>query len=149
MKNSFAFHIQSLLERKEGKVTGPMSPLLFAKEMAGQMEMKYNRLSRVWFDDEQIFQQVEDGGLTGYDSLILACAYKHDLLLSLWVDQGVGGLPVALCYQSDREVLLTPIYQNSDFARKLTVEEIRQLFDHVFDHPELLAIKGQQQDFSE
>jgi hypothetical protein len=149
MKHSLAFSIQSLLEIKNGKVTGPLSPFLFAKETARQMEMKFNRLARVWFDDEQIFQQFEDGGLTGYDSLILACAYKHDLLLSLWVDQGVGGLPVALCYQSDPEVLLTPIYQDSDFARKPTAEEIRQLFDHIFDHPELLAVKGQQQDFSE
>jgi hypothetical protein len=140
MKHSFAFHIQSLLERKDGKVTGPLSPFLFAKETARQMDMKFNRLARVWFDDEQILQQIEDDGLTGYDCLILGCQYKDDLLLSLWVDQGVGGLPVALSYQSDREILLTPIYEKSDFARKLTAEEIRQLFDYVFNHPECLSV---------
>jgi hypothetical protein len=140
MKHSFAFHIQSLLERKDEKVTGPLSPFLFAKETARQMDMKFNRLARVWFDDEQILQQIEDDGLTGYDYLILGCQYKDDLLLSLWVDQGVGGLPVALSYQSDREILLTPIYEKSDFARKLTAEEIHQLFDYVFTHPECLAV---------
>jgi len=140
MNNSFSFTIQSLLERKDGKVTVPLSPFLFAKETAQQMDMKFNRLARVWFDDEQILQQVEEDGLTGYDCLILGCQYKDDLLLSLWVDQGVGGLPVALSYQSDREVLLTPIYEKSNFARKLTTEEIHQLFDYVFTHPESLAV---------
>jgi len=37
---------------------------------------------------------------------------------------------------------LTPIYEKNAFARKLTVAEIRQLFEHVFAHPECLAIKG-------
>jgi hypothetical protein len=83
MIDSFSFTIQSLLERKAGKVTGPMSPVLFAKEMASQMETKYNRLARVWFDDEHIFQEFEDSGLTGYDSLLLGCQYKNDLQLSL------------------------------------------------------------------
>jgi hypothetical protein len=142
MQDSFIFSIQSLLKIKNEKVTGPMSPLLFAKEIARQMEMKYNRLARVWFEDEQILQELEEDGLTGYDTLLLACVYKKDLLLSLWVDRGVGGLPVALSYQSDREILLTPIYEKSEFARKLTVAEIRQLFDYVFTHPECLAIQG-------
>ena len=140
MKDSFSFTIQSLLERKEGKVTCPMSPVLFAKEMASQMKTKYNRLARVWFDDEQTLQQVEEDGLTSYDTLILACVYKKDLLLSLWIDRGAGGLPVAMGYQSDGDVLLTPIYEESAFARKLTAEEIHQLFDYVFTHPECLAV---------
>jgi hypothetical protein len=118
-----------------------MSPVLFAKEMATQTKIKYNRLARVWFDDEQLLQEVEDGGLTGYDCLILACAYQDDLLLCLWVDRGVGGLPVAMSYQSDREILLTTIYNESDFARKLTIPEIRVLFEHVFTYPECLAIR--------
>jgi hypothetical protein len=117
-----------------------MSPFLFAKEMASQTEMRYNRLARVWFEDEQTLQQVEEDGLTSYDTLILACVYKRDLLLSLWIDRGTGGLPVAMGYQSDGEVLLTPIYEESAFARKLTAEEIHQLFDYVFTHPECLAV---------
>jgi hypothetical protein len=142
MTTSFVFTIQSLLEVKDGKVTGPMSPLLFAREMTAQMETKYNRLARVWFQDEQILQQSEGGGLTGYDALLIGTQYKTDLLLRLWVDIGTGGLPVAKAYQSNPEILLAPIYEKSDFARKLTVAEIRQLFDHVFAHPECLAIRG-------
>jgi hypothetical protein len=140
MKDSFSFTIQSLLEMKDGKVTGPMSPLLFAGEMAAQTETKYNRLARVWFDDEQILQEMEADGLTGYDTLLVGCQYKTDLLLCLWIDRGIGGLPVAMGYQSDGEILLTPIYEKSAFARKLTVAEIRQVFEHVFTHPECLAV---------
>jgi hypothetical protein len=142
MTTSFVFSIQSLLEIKDGKVTGPMSPVLFAKEMAAQTETKYNRLARVWFEDDQILQEMEEDGLTGYDTLLVGCQYKTDLLLCLWIDRGTGGLPVAMGYQSDGEILLTPIYEKSDFARKLTVTEIRALFDYVFTHPECLAIKG-------
>jgi hypothetical protein len=118
MTTSFVFSIQSLLEIKDGKVTGPMSPVLFAKEMAAQTETKYNRLARVWFEDDQILQEMEEDGLTGYDTLLVGCQYKTDLLLCLWIDRGTGGLPVAMGYQSDGEILLTPIYEKSDFARK-------------------------------
>jgi hypothetical protein len=64
------------------------------------------------------------------------------LLLSLWVDRGTGGLPVAMGYRSDGEILLTPIYEESAFARKLSAAEIRQLFEHIFTHPECLAFRG-------
>jgi hypothetical protein len=43
-------------------------------------------------------------------------------------------------YKSEGEILLTPIYDKTEFARKLTVGDIRQLFDYVFNHPECLAI---------
>jgi len=140
MKTSFTFHIQSLLETKDGKVTGPMSPVLFAKEMAAQTETKYNRLARVWFEDEQILQEYEEDGLTGYDILLVGCQYKTDLLLRLWVDRGSSGLPVAMGYRSDGDILLTPIYEKSEFARKLTANEIKDLFDYVFTHTECIAI---------
>jgi len=34
MEQEFKFRIQSLLSQKEDKVSGPMSPMLFAEEMA-------------------------------------------------------------------------------------------------------------------
>lgn len=142
MKQSFKFSIQGLLsENKEGGISGAMSPTLFAKEMATQMEFKYNRLARVWFDDEEVFQVYEGGeGLTGHDTLIIACQYPNDLWVSLWVDSGVGGLPVAMGFQSDREVTITPIYERATYARKLTTEEIQEVFNHVFDNPQEIDI---------
>lgn len=141
METSIGFRIQSLLDRKEGKVSGPMSPMEFAKEMARQGEQKFNRVARVLFDDEEILQRKEDGGYTGFDHLILATQYSNDLWLSLWVDIGTAGVPVAMCYESDRDIQITPIYCRAEFARKLTEEEIRQVFEYIFQDPSVLAIR--------
>lgn len=137
---TFKFTIHSLLYKSGDHVTGAMSPVLFAKEMAKSLEMKYNRLARIWFNDEKIHQQYEDGGLTGHDTLIIACKYSNDFFVSIWVDEGLGGMPVASALESDREITLTQPYENATYARKLTPAEIRAIMEHVFDHPDEIAI---------
>ena len=141
METNFKYRIQSLLyEDKAGTVTGAMSPLLFAQEMAKQMEMKFNRLARIWMDDEEINQIYEGDGLTGHDTLIIGIKYKDGLWLSIWVDSGIGGVPVAMAYQSDKQIILTPIYQRTEYAKKLTVENILEVFEYIYAHPESIAI---------
>jgi len=116
-----------------------MSPVLFAQEMATLADFKFNRLARVWFDDSMIFQQIEYRELTGYDALIIAAIYENDIWISLWVDRGVDGLPIAMGYQSDREIIITPVYKSATFERKLTDAEINELFTALFDDPLLLG----------
>jgi hypothetical protein len=132
MEETLKFSVQNLLSRKDGTVSGPMSPMLFAKEMAKSVGFKYNRLARVWFDDERINQCKEDGGLTGHDNLIIGAVYENDVWLSLWVDSGVGGMPVAMAYRADKEVEITPVYRKAKYARKLTGQEIQEVFNLVF-----------------
>jgi len=140
----FQFSIVSLLtEDKEGSLSGPMSPILFAKEMAQLSGDSYNRVARIHFEDQNIFQRYEGQFLTGHDILILAGQYENDLQLSLWIDLGTGGLPVATSFMSDRELIITPVYREAAFARKLNEEEIREIIYYVFDHPEVLAVKRQ------
>lgn len=145
MKQAFNFSIQNLLsEKKDGKICGAMSPLLFAQEMAAQQQFKFNRLGRLWFEDERINQHREDGRYTGHDTLIIGTQYKNDLWLSLWVDSGTGGIPVAMCYQSDRQIVYTPIYSKKSFAAKLNAEQIGEIFNHIFSKPEVIAIEKEQ-----
>jgi len=118
-----------------------MSPLLFATEMALQGEFKFNRLARVWFEDERIHQIREDSGFTGHDTLIIGSQYANDFWLSMWVDSGVGGIPVAMCYQSDMEIALTPVYSKNRFERKLAIEQITEIFQHIFCSPEIINIE--------
>lgn len=122
-----------------------MSPLLFAKDISIQMQETYNRLARVRFEDEKIHQRYEDGGLTGHDTLILGNQYNNDLFLSLWIDIGVGGIPVAMSFQADKEVTITPIYEQTQLAKKLTIEEIQQVFNYVFDNPHVIEIKAEKE----
>jgi hypothetical protein len=136
------FSIQNLLSKKEnGNISGPMSPLLFAQEIALQGEFKFNRLARVWFEDERIHQIREDGGFTGHDTLIIGSQYTNDFWLSMWVDSGVGGIPVAMCYQSDMEIILTPVYSKHRFEIKLTIEQLSEIFQSIFNSPEIVSIK--------
>jgi hypothetical protein len=140
MKTTLEFRIQNLLEIQGGTVSGPMSPMLFAKEMSAHTETKFNRLARVWFDDEKIFQRREDGGFTGFDTLIIGQQYSNDLRLELWVDEGVGGMPVAIVFQSVKEINISPIYHQAKYARKLSKDQIKEIFEYVFNNPQLLAI---------
>lgn len=135
------FRIQSLLYQRDGKVSGPMSPMLFAEEMAKSTGIKFNRLARLWFDEERINQNYEDGGLTGFDTLIIGTLHENDLLITLWVDTGTGGIPVAMAYQSDKEVLTTQVYSHATFAKKLSDTDIQQIYDSVFSDTSQLDIK--------
>ncbi len=141
-KQQFTFSIQSLLTEKDGHLSGPMSPTLFAKEMAEQSGFKYNRLARLWFADQRINQCREDGGLTGHDTLLIGLVYSDDMLLTLLVESSVGGTPVAMAYRSDNgEVAFTEAYAQQDYAKKLTHPEIKEIFKSVFADPTQLNIK--------
>lgn len=140
----FQFSIVSLLtEDKEGGISGPMSPVLFAKEMAQLSGDSYNRVARIHFGDQTIFQRYEGQLLTCHDILILAGQYENDLQLCLWIDLGTDGLPVATSFMSDRELIITPVYREAAFARKLKEEEIQEIMYYGFDHPGVLAVKRQ------
>jgi len=141
MEQILKYRISSLLqEGKDGTVSGPMSPVLFAKEMGIQMAFKYNRIARVHFEDDEVNQYYEENSLTGHDTIIIGCQSKNDLWLSLYVDLGIGGIPVAMVYQNDRQVCITGVYEHCKFARMLTPEEITGIFESVFTDPDTIAI---------
>lgn len=138
----FEYSIQSLLTEKDGRLSGPMSPTLFAKEMAEKSGFKYNRLARLWFADERINQCFEDGGLTGHDTLLIGVMYSDDLLLTLWVDSGVGGTPIAMAFRSDKGMVqMTEVYAGQTYAKKLNQKEVEEIFGAVFADPTIINIK--------
>jgi len=141
MENKLKFRIQSLLSNKNGQISGPMSPMLFAKEMAKSVGFKYNRLARVWCEDERTNQQYEDGGLTGHDTLVIGMIYENDVWLSLWVDTGVGGIPIAMAFKSELEIDFAPAYKKERFAKSLTEAEVTEIFDSIFSDTDQLKIK--------
>jgi hypothetical protein len=141
MENKLKFRIQSLLSKKDGHISGPMSPTLFAREMAKSVGFKYNRLARVWCEDERINQHYEDRGLTGHDNLIIGMIYKNDVWLSLWVDTGVGGIPIAMAFKSEPEIDFAPVYKKERFAKNLTEAEVKEIFDSIFSDSDQLNIK--------
>jgi hypothetical protein len=140
-KQQFTYSIQPLLEEKQGSVSGPMSPMEFAKEIALNVGFKFNRLARLWFADERINQCREDGGLTGHDTLIIGTVYKNDIWLSLWVDTGVGGIAVAMAYRSDGNIDFTELYREQHYVCKLTQRQVTDIFQSIFNDPAQINIK--------
>ncbi|QEM07883.1 hypothetical protein DIU31_031890 [Mucilaginibacter rubeus] len=141
-KQQFTYSIQSLLEKKEGSISGPMSPMEFAKEVAQQVGFKFNRLARLWFADERINQRHEDGGLTGHDTLIIGTVYTNDIWLSLWVDSGVGAVAIAMAYRSDGSIDFTDLYRQQHYVCKLSRQQVKDIFQSVFDDPTQINIKA-------
>ncbi|SEW24617.1 hypothetical protein SAMN05421841_1809 [Chryseobacterium wanjuense] len=141
MENQFQFRIQNLLSQKGDTISAPTSPMLFAQDMAKLGDEKFNRLARVWFEDETIHQYWEGDGYTGHDTLIIGTQYKNDMHLGLWVDEGVRGVPVAMAFQSDKEAIITPVYKKKEYHKKLSEEQIQEIFNYLFDNTHLLEIR--------
>jgi len=140
-KQQFTYSIQSLLGEKEGRISGPMSPKEFAKEVALNVGFTFNRLARLWFADERINQCCEDGGLTGHDTLIIGAVYTNDIWLSLWVDSGVGGVPIAMAYRSDGSIDFTDVYPLQHYVCKLNQQQVKDIFQSIFDDPAQINMK--------
>ena len=106
--------------------------------MSASFGANFNKIARVHFNDANTLQAAGFIKDAEHDIFILGTESTDDLMVSLWIDLGYGGLPVATEYQSTREVILTPVYQNRSFRRKPSAEELTSLFQYVFDHPEIL-----------
>ena len=143
MKKQFTFRIESLQSQKQDAGTSPKSMVSFAQAImiAEQNNRNSNRLAKVCFDDETIHQS-EGNGETANDTLIIATGYTDELCLSLWVDKAGLGIPVALCFRSDREVVVTSVYKEALYIRKLSEDELLQIFIYIFDNPTVLNIKN-------
>lgn len=128
------FRLQGLLYKgKDGKITGAMSPVLFIKEMEQQAGFNANGLVRVWFDDNEYNNWYEGGDkekyLTGCDTVIALQKYRDgETLLMMFVDNGTSGTPVAMKFSKDNDIVITEIYGKKHYERKLTTEQVREIF---------------------
>lgn len=129
------FTIHNLLSLDDEGYSGPMGPVLFAKEMMSQVGLKFNRLARIYFEDDEIFQNEEEyQSLTAHDILIIGQQFTNRLWLSLWIDEGIKGLPVAKAFTGE-PVTISKGYQSVEYAKKLTDQEIEQIFSYLFANP--------------
>ncbi|MCF3109585.1 hypothetical protein LL912_12460 [Niabella sp. CC-SYL272] len=136
---SLQFQVHSLLKYEDECVTGPMAPMLFASETMDQLGLSYNRLARIWFEDENIFQKYEGESLTSHDILVIGKQFRSGLWISLWIDEGVQGIPVATAFKGEA-VAVSDRYLEMDYARTLTVTEIETIFAHIFENTDELDI---------
>lgn len=137
MKPDFIRSIGSLLSYKNGKIRGAMSPVLFAQETMKAMGNKWSGLARVDFEDERILQRREDGGLTGFDHLLISANYEDGTRsIYFFCDAGVHGLPIAFASSKENngKIHIPEIYliEKRQYVAVPTDEQIQQLFDYAF-----------------
>lgn len=138
------FKVQNLLARTGNKVSGPMSPLAFAKGMSEQFDFKVDGLCRISFNERETHQWYEGPGktqgLTGCDTLVAVQNYSNCKEYIMMVDTGVSGLVAAVHYSNDpaMEVTITPVYTKYHFERHLQEEELKAVFKHLVENPDLL-----------
>jgi len=134
------YFIESLLVRRPGRIEGPSSTLDFAHEMMQSLGWRFNRLARLSFRDDTLLRQMDGDGIAEHDCILIAFEKDDILRLTLWLDTGLGGIPVAYAHYPDPNITLAPIYAKQDFAAKLELTDLQEIFQYVCDHREILAI---------
>jgi hypothetical protein len=140
MKKKLKIRIQALLKHGKYGFQGAMSPMGFAMEISERIHKPFNILARVWFDDADTLQQNDSGEHTGYDHLIIGYQDEKEFWLTFWMDKRAG-LPIGIAFGTDRKVSISAAYKKERFIKKLSPGEIKEVFHHVFDHPEEIAIR--------
>jgi hypothetical protein len=139
MMKKRTFRIQALLKHGKNGFQGGMSPMGFAMEISERLHKPFNILARVWFDDPDILQQNDYGEHTGFDHLIIGYLDEKEFWLTFWLDRHAG-LPIGIAFGSDRKVWLSTAYRKAKFIKRLSPQEVEEVFQHVFDHPEEIPI---------
>lgn len=131
--------IQNLTTVKDGMLSGPMSPMIFAQEIAEQVEIRLCGISRVWWENERTLQYKDEH--SGLDTLVIYEKYPDNDVLYLFLDTGVNGLPIAFCDKAGGEIIFTPVYLEDTRFIHPTDDEVKQVFDTIFEDMSLIVPK--------
>ena len=139
------YRINRLLLRDGDDIKCYLGPHEAMKLLAKEFGMRFNRLARIVFDDDEIHNYYEGGhrkGLTCMDTLMAGCVYTDgSMLLCMVVDMGCEQLPVGMMFSTDDKPTVTPIYlDDARFQKKLSKEEVHEMFKRIFDDPSLIDI---------
>ncbi|SEW24637.1 hypothetical protein SAMN05421841_1810 [Chryseobacterium wanjuense] len=137
------FGIENLMyyKGKNKKMMAPPEALHFAREMTFPNHEAFNRLAKIWFEDKTIFQYKIDGELTSHEVYMIGDRLSETrLTLTLWVDEGDKGVPVARAYQTKRDIYIMQAYEEKNYYYKPSKAQIQEIFNYLFDNPNRLEI---------
>lgn len=109
-------------------ISGPMSPILAAQEVAQSLQETCVAVYRVWFDDETMYQ-INEGTtqrweVTGHDHLIICFPHWQVFV----VDRGVSCSNIAAIFgEADDDVNIKE--HNTPWMKQLTAAEIKSLMN--------------------
>jgi len=120
--------LQNLCTVEDGTLSGPMSPMLLMQDMSVQMEERYCGICRVWWDDDRSMQLVDED--SGLDTVVYLTRYGNGVSLSMFVDTGIGAIPVAVCFVGD-ETIFAPVYEKDTTLVHPDHSEILDVFKAI------------------
>jgi hypothetical protein len=117
-----SYGLQKLSELHDGIISGPMSPMMFAEQIAKHFELGLIAVHRINFDDRELYQEPDEPGfLTGYDTLLILL----EQVAVFAVDRGVSADLVAVAL-ADGKIEIKPDIQ-SGYVKILEVQQIEAL----------------------
>ena len=122
--------LQNLCTISDDTLSGPMSPMLLMQEMANQLEDSYRGICRVHWDDDRSMQLVDED--SGLDTVVYLSGSDESPRLSMFVDTGIGAIPVAICFVGD-ETIFTPVYKEDTSLVHPPRSEILDIFQAISD----------------
>jgi hypothetical protein len=137
------FKIETLVTRTAIGYLTPKSKLDFALNHMETFDLENGRIAKVLFPEQYkgTFQFPEGWNDKPNEILIIGHQLENDTYLSLWVDTGSSGIPIASLWRSDMYLATTQSYRTVKFLQSLTEAEIREIFEFILDHPETIAPK--------
>lgn len=127
--------IHNLCNLEEGVISGPLSPMMFAQDVMEQLQIRFDGLCRVCFDDNLLQAKDEP---TGYDTVMVLSEYENIFILTMLLDMGAGGFPIAYFEQKENKVVFSEIYQEEQNLFKPKNKEIKEVFNLILNDMSLI-----------
>ncbi|MFL9835513.1 hypothetical protein [Chryseobacterium terrae] len=140
MKTTFEFLVESLLFGIENP-KGNIEQVLFANKMAKHEGIpNCNRLAKLSFADESVNRAVA-GAVSLDETLVLGYEGWSDCVLHLCVRSGITTIRMATGSFPSREIVMYEDYSNAVLLDKLSEEQIKEVFDFIWNNMDLMQPK--------
>jgi len=140
MKATFEFSVESLLFGFENP-KGNIEQVLFAKKMAEHEGISNcNRLAKLSFADESVNKAVA-GAVSLNETLVLGYEGWSDCVFHLCIRSERTAIRMATGSFPSREIVMYEDYSNAVLLDKLSEEQIKEVFDFVWNNMDLMQPK--------
>lgn len=140
MKTTFEFSVESLLFGIENP-KGNIEQVLFAKKMAEHEGIpNCNRLAKLSFGDDSVNMAVA-GAVPLDETLVLGYEGWSESVFHLCIRSGRTAIRVATGSFPNREIVMYDDYSNAILLNKLSVKQVKEVFDFIWNNMDLIQPK--------
>lgn len=140
MKRTLEFSVESLLFGIENP-KGNIEKVLFAKKMAEYEGIpNCNLLAKLSFADDSMNKAIA-GAVSMDETLVLGYEGWSDTVLHLCIRSGRTTIRMATGRFPSREIIMYDDYSNAVLLNKLSEEQVREVFDFIWNNMDLIQPK--------